>query len=71
MEQPKELGADVVHVKSDFEMYVNQGPYSNLGQVCQKIGKEPPGCQICYNLYLDDSEKTKPEDGRTEIYFRS
>lgn len=70
VEKPVTDRADVLHVAGDFEMLEHRGPYKTVGQAYKKIMKERPGFKECYNLYLDDPQKTKPEDCRTQIYFR-
>lgn len=58
-----------------FAMFLYQGPYSNLDAVYDTIyGKLLPesGLQLrdypCYEKYLNNPEKTKPEKLKTEIY---
>lgn len=70
VEKPSEKRDDVVYVSGDFEMYEHKGPYKTLGKACQKIRKDRPEAKEYYNLYLDDPEKTRPEDCRTQIFFR-
>lgn len=70
VEKPTEPRAEVVHVVGDFETYLHRGPYKTLGKACRVISRERPGSKRYYNLYLDDPERTRPEDCRTEIYFK-
>lgn len=70
VEKPTKDRDDVVHVAGDFEMFEHRGPYKTLGKAYKKIMKDRPGFKESYNLYLDDPEKVKPEDCRTQIYFR-
>jgi hypothetical protein len=70
VEKPASDRSDVMHVTGDYEMYEYKGPYKTLGKACKKISKERPGKKLCFNLYLDDPEKTRPEDLRTQILFR-
>jgi hypothetical protein len=63
VEKPKQQRDDVVHVAGDFDMHEHKGPY-------KKIMQERPDMKECYNLYLDDPEKVRPENCRTQIYFR-
>jgi hypothetical protein len=68
--RPKENREDVVYISGDFEMYEHKGPYKTLGKAYKKIMKEKPEAKEYYNLYLDDPEKTRPEECRTQILFR-
>ncbi len=70
IEKPKDDRSDVVHIKGDFKMYEHKGAYKTLGKVYKKIMKDKPGAKEYFNLYLDDPEKTKPEDCRTQVFFR-
>ena len=70
IEKPDQPRDDVVYVSGDFEMYEHKGAYKTIGQTYKKIMKEHPGAKDYYNLYLDDPEKIRPEDCRTQIYFR-
>src|SRR6185437_15552948 len=69
VENPEDSRNDVVSVSGEFEMYEHKGPYKTLGKAYKKIMKERPKLTECYNLYLDDPEKVRPEDCRTQIYF--
>lgn len=70
VDEPSSRRDDVVHVSGEFEMYEHKGAYKTLGKAYQKIKKERPTLKEFYNLYLDDPQKVKPEDCRTQIYFR-
>jgi hypothetical protein len=70
IQKPNQDRSDVVHIAGDFEVYEHKGPYKNIGQACKKISKERPQIRERYNLYMDDPEKTRPEDLRTQILFR-
>lgn len=70
VEKPAQHRDDVIHVTGEFEMYEHKGPYKNLGLAYKKIMKECPSAKDCYNMYLDDPEKVRPEDLRTQVYFR-
>lgn len=70
VEKPTQQRDDVLYVKGDFDMYEHKGPYKTLGKAYKKIMKEQPDAKDYYNLYLDDPEKVRPEDCRTQIYFR-
>lgn len=67
---PKEKRDDVIHITGTFDTYEHQGPYKTLGKAYQKIKKERRTFKECYNLYLDDPEKVRPEDLRTQIFIR-
>lgn len=70
IEKPATNRDDVVHVSGNFEMYEHKGPYKTLGKACQKIRGERPQAKDFYNLYLDDPDKVRPENCRTQILFR-
>ena len=70
VEKPSEARHDVVHISGEFEVYEHEGPYKSIGEAFKKIREERPGAKEYYNLYLDDPEKTKPENCRTHILFR-
>jgi hypothetical protein len=70
IEKPAETRPDVIHISGDFEMYEHKGPYKTLGKAYKKIMKDRPHAKEYYNFYLDDPEKTKPEDCRTQVLFR-
>ncbi len=70
VEKPSGPREDVVQIKGPFEMLEHKGPYKTIGASYKIIKKERPKAQEHFNLYLDDPEKVKPEDCRTEILFR-
>ena len=70
VDKPSEHRNDVIQVKGDFTMYEHKGPYKTIGKAYKKVMREKPGFKECYNLYLDDPDKVRPEDCRTEILFR-
>lgn len=70
VETPNQKRDDVIQVSGNFDVYEHKGPYKTLGKAYKKIMKERPGAKEYYNLYLDDPEKTNPQELRTQIYFR-
>jgi hypothetical protein len=67
---PSQARADVIQVDGEFETYEHKGPYKTLGKAYKKIMKDRPKAKTFYNLYLDDPEKTPPQECRTHIYFK-
>ena len=70
VDKPSQERNDIIHITGDFEIYEHKGPYSSIGKAYKKIRKEHPIAKEYYNLYLDDPEKTRPENCRTQILFR-
>lgn len=62
--------ADVIHIQGEFNQYEHKGPYRTINQGCNKITKENPGAKVYYHIYLDDPDKLKPEDCRTQLLFK-